>query len=400
MAPGSSLESAAAPLRDGQALTGEDQALVKKLVDSNFKGYAQARLRKLQPAVLNELVRLSSAPSESHPVPASTVDQKVAHVLAAKKQVHAKKGNAPASIPPTIAAAPEADVPAPPPRKVDVFRSGHGISIVAFNSLKLRLDHADLKDEWDAAVIEFAKHDVLVLSEVRAGDKHFKPRVLRLVEMLNGCSEREWAWQTSEPSKGEVHLLMAKRPVEIVKVLTLHAIDGVALDYAPLVAHISDTRFVGDLRRFCVTSVHAPPNSSTARRSQRDTQVAKLLATYPLQADLRLGLPFTDKAATETRQERAYTAHVLCGDFNASASELRELGSERHGWETVFGNLRTSSGGKAYDNFLVNRDTKDHLTLSSRIYDLSRFANFSRGEQGISDHAPIVLTLSEVPPRM
>ena len=115
---------------------------------------------------------------------------------------------------------------------------------------------------------------------------------------------------------------------------------------------------------------------------------------------LRLGLPFSNQAAKETRQKRPYTAHIVAGDFNASATELRNLGAEGYGWEMVFGNLRTSSGGKAYDNFLINRDAKDHLMLSSHIYDLTRFANFAKGEQGISDHAPIVLSLHEQPPRM
>jgi endonuclease/exonuclease/phosphatase family metal-dependent hydrolase len=127
--------------------------------------------------------------------------------------------------------------------------------------------------------------------------------------------------------------------------------------------------------------------------------LTKLVASYSFQAGLRLGLPFSNQAAKETRQKRPYTAHIVAGDFNASATELRDLGAERCGWEMVFGNLRTSSGGKAYDNFLINRDTKDHLMLSSHIYDLTRFANFAKGEQGISDHAPIVLSLHEQPPR-
>lgn len=386
--------------KEGDKLRQEDSDLVKKLVDENLKGYAEARLAKLKPRVLDELVKTWPLASDATTVSERTTEQKVTHLLAVKKQLQAaaKKRGSTKAVAPAVSTPISDDRPLPP-RKAAVFCEGHSISIVAFNSLKLRLDHPDLKEDWDCAVLEFAKHDVLVLSEVRAGDRHLRTRVYRLIEMLEDCTDNQWAWQMSDPSNGEVHLLIVKRPIDIVKVSTVHAIEGVRLDYAPLVAHIDDLRFAGKLRRFCVTSVHAPPNSGAVRRSQRDAQVSKLLASYPVQADLRLGLPFTNKAAAETRQEHAHVAHILCGDFNASAAELCELGSERHGWNTVFGNLGTSAGGRAYDNFLVNRDAKDHLMLSSHIYQLARFANFSKGEQGLSDHAPIVLTLSELPPR-
>ena len=389
-----------------ETLPDAEKAFVKKLIDDRIRGYAKVRLGKLDPRVLDELVRQCRTADGPSPPENSSVDDKVVYVLHAKKrlQATAKQARAPAAAP----SDPEPPPPEPPPsspparragRHPQVFRSAHEIHIVAFNSLKLRLDHPDLEDEWDAAVLEFAKYDVLMFSEVRAGDKQCKARVLRLIKMLQECTEDQWTWRMSEPSNSEVHLLVVKRPIDIVSIQTLHRVDGQGLDYAPLVAYIEDVRFVGKLRRFCLTSLHAPPSSGSVRRSQRDAQLGKLLATYPIEASLRFHLPFTDQAAKETGKKSAwpYVAHIIAGDFNASASELRELGAERNGFEIVFGNVRTSSGGKAYDNFLVNRECKDHLTLGANVLDLARYANFSRGQQGLSDHAPVALRLTEVP---
>lgn len=390
----------------------EERAQVQKLIETCMYGYAKVRLARLGTRVLEELVRQCRTPGEPPPEGGS-IDEKVAYVLRAKKHLQRLAKQTPQ--PP--AAAPAADVSEPQPaaasqspsrrserlaRQRPVFQDAHEINIIAFNSLKLRLDHEDLKDEWDAAVLEFAKYDVLMLSEVRAGDRHYKTRVLRLIEMLDDCTDDRWTWRMSEPSNGEVHLLVVKRPIDIVAVTTLHRIESQGLDYAPLVAWIDDLRFAGELRRFCLTSLHAPPNSGSARRSQRDAQLGKLISAYPIEASLRFNLPFTDQAAKEMGKKSAhpYVAHIIAGDFNASASELRELGAEKHGFEIVFGNVRTSSGGKAYDNFLVNRDCKNHLTLGADVLNLARFANFSRGQQGLSDHAPVALRLTEMPRAM
>ena len=47
------------------SLSQEERELVSKLVGTNFKGFAQVRLSKLAPAVLDELVRLCSAPKDA-----------------------------------------------------------------------------------------------------------------------------------------------------------------------------------------------------------------------------------------------------------------------------------------------------------------------------------------------
>ena len=390
-------------------LTADETHLVHKLFDSAFRGYAETRLGKLKPHVLDELVRMCrDAETAKLPDDAST-DAKVQVIMDTKQkllEVQRRAADAEVtvktSVPPDAKAAPAPAVaPAPQTKPTKpVFKPQHELHIIAFNCLKLRLDREELQEEWDAAVLEFAKYDVLMLSEVRASDKLFQSRIVRLAEMLHECTEAEWEWQISEPSgpgAKEVHLVLAKRPLNIANVATLGTIDGTKMDHAPFVVTLDDPRFVGELRRLNVVSVHLPPKSSRQRRAERDVQIQALVRAYAENATTRLNTPFSNLAAKETRKKHPYVAHIIGGDFNADARELRELQVERHGWEIVLGSVRTSSGGKSYDNWLLSRDSKDHLTVGADVLDLTQYANFSRGQQGISDHAPIALRIKEIP---
>jgi endonuclease/exonuclease/phosphatase family metal-dependent hydrolase len=394
-------------------LADADRELVKKLMSTHFHGYAEVRMAKLKPEVLDELVRVLAMEDARR---LTTTEQKVAFLLEVKKQVKKEdalrhKGEAelrcetPVPSEPAASPPPKMSVAPPTPdgkisRPRAVFKTAHEIHVVAFNCLKLRLDHAELKEEWDAAILEFARYDVLLLSEVRASDKFYETRTARLLQMLNEATDSKWEMRSSVPSgpgAKEVHLVLAKKPISILNVTTLETLDGVKMDHSPLVALLEDTRFVGELRRFNMVSVHFPPNSSKARRADRDVQIRKFLSTYPLEAAARLNSPFTNQAAKEQRKTAPYVAHIVGGDFNADAKELRELEADKHGWDVALGSVRTSVGGKSYDNFCINREAKDHLTIGTDVLDLSRYANFSAGQQGLSDHAPIALRLTEVP---
>jgi endonuclease/exonuclease/phosphatase family metal-dependent hydrolase len=377
------------------------------MLESNLKGYAEVRLAKMEPVVLNALAVGLGLPPDA----TSDAAVAVARILEAKRRL--VRDAAPAAAPPekAPAAAPPGKPPvAAPPGKPPVaarkplFRQAHELNVVCFNALKLRLDREELQEQWDAAVLEFSGYDLLLLSEVRASDKLFRDRAQCLLKMLNDQVEESgaqpWSMHVSEPSgpgAPEVHLALARAPLKVVGVSTLSAIDGLAMDHAPMVVSVEDARFVGELRRFNFVSVHMPPKSTKERRGQRDAQIAKLLKCYPSQSELRRHAPFTNQAARETRKKAPYVAHVIGGDWNADAKELKELGADTHGWEVLLGSVRTSSGGKSYDNWLINCDGKDHLTTGVHVLDLRQYANFSRGQQGISDHAPIALRLTEVP---
>jgi hypothetical protein len=292
---------------------------------------------------------------------------------------------------------------------------------VAFNSLKLRLDSQ--LESWQIAIDTFAKHDVILLSEVPGSAALYRARVLKMLELLNKDGA-DWSVESSHPSgpgvnrclepphhnpdtacshlrrcafwhasasstragNPEVHVIFAKKPVRICAVGTIAEICGVSMDHAPIVATLEDTRFLGEVRKLNIVGVHAPPQGDSKRRSSRDEQISVLLRDYPRLSQLRLQQPFTSKAARELRKRHNHVAHVICGDFNADALELRELGADTNGWDIQLGSVRTSSGGRSYDNFLVNRDAKDHFTLGARVLDLAEPANFAKGVQGISDH--------------
>ena len=392
----------------------EQQALVASLVETNFKNYAEHRLGKLDPAVLSELARLCARPGEA--VPTETEAQVVA-VLAAKKAAAglaraAEKAkaeelakmppvaeDAPAPSPSPSPPPPASPSPPPPSPPKALFQMQHSLSMVSWNALKLRIEKEELADAWDELADELAKHDVIHLSEVRAAPQ-YRFRIDAFLSMLNARGG-EWSCTFSQPSGPgveEMHVLFVKTPIKVLAWSTLHAVGGVALCHAPLVATLEDCRLQGQLRKMNVICVHMPPSDSR-RRPARDAQIRTLLTQYPIQASLRLQRPYTTKGARDEGRLNNCTAHIVCGDFNASALELRELGADAHGWNLMLGSVRTASGGASYDNFLIGRDALDHVTAGARVLALSTHANFAKGEDGVSDHSPIVLTLTEVPRR-
>ena len=141
--------------------------------------------------------------------------------------------------------------------------------------------------------------------------------------------------------------------------------------------------------RVVVTSVHFPPIS---KATQRNTQLKSLLQWYPKSSDMRLKTAFDG----EVRDDK-FVAHVVAGDFNADAAALQEAGGKD--WFVALGRGRgrgfaTSSGGRAFANFLVSAPTEDVYLVAARILELERHANSARGIGGISDHSPIGLTLT------
>lgn len=401
----------------GNMLDEEQKVLVAELVKTNFKNYAEHKLGRLEPAVLSELARLCTRPNEAPP---ASPNEQVITVLAAKKAIAglaraAEKARAreeatlqpvseDASAPAPAPAPPASPAPSPPPPSPPkaLFQMQHSLSLVSWNSLKLRIEKEELADAFEQLADEFAKHDVIHLSEVRAAPR-YRHRIDTLLSMLNARSgDGAWSYVISEPSgpgAEEVHVLYVKAPVKVVASGTLHAIGGVQMDHAPLVATIEDRRFGGELRKLNFVGVHMPPGGDSNRRSARDEQARALLKYYALQTSLRLHQPFTTRGARDAGRKNNCVAHLVCGDFNASALELRELGADTHGWSLALGSVRTSSGGANYDNFAVNRDAADHLTVGARVLALAAHANFARGIDGVSDHSPIVLTLTEVPRR-
>lgn len=193
-----------------------------------------------------------------------------------------------------------------------VFKRKQRISFVAFNSLKLRLDDRDLHSGFEELVKRFAEADVILVSEVSAGSQRSFQRINKLRSMLEECGDK-WTSAVSAPSgpgNPEVHVVLVKAPIQILRSVTTSCANDVSLDYAPISVVIQDDR-MGAFGKFVVTSVHFPPAS---RAKQRDSQISSFLQCYKSESAVRCDTPFTVQGARDARI--GFPTHVIGGDFN------------------------------------------------------------------------------------
>ena len=91
--------------------------------------------------------------------------------------------------------------------------------------------------------------------------------------------------------------------------------------------------------------------------------------------------------------------YVLGGDWNVFPGEAACRAAD-FGWHVVLPRVETTAGGCAFDNFLVNCDAcggvQPCFVLQSKVLKLTVPKNLHGGQQGLSDHDPIVLKLVEV----
>ena len=232
-----------------------------------------------------------------------------------------------------------------------------------------------------------------MLQEIPAGKDLFHRRTSFALEALNThTTSGRWAMLASEPSGAsaadkctECHVLLYQtRTVEVVRATTLHLVSNLRMCHAPLVVHL---RSGG--HDVVVASVHMPPDT-TKRRADKKAQLQLLLRQYAADSSLRFDLPFTKKGAKDAK--RAFVTHVLVGDWNSEPAELKTAGAA---FEALLrGAVPTTTGGKSYDNVLLNRDALEHWSTSLEILELTKTANFARGVDGVSDHAVVRATLS------
>ena len=397
-------------------------ALAAELLNSNLKNYAGVRLRALPPTVRGLLldamcdgVRPPSLEGEVEALLAAKA--KIATVRAAECAHHAARRHAPPPPPPTSPTSPTSPMspmspmspvssrvpaapltPATPAPTQPVLAPARKIRILTFNALKLRVDAPALAREWAELAAVFNAHDIVVLQEVSARLALFQPRFLDGLLAKLRRLDATWRYVRSEPSGGsprdgslEVHIVLYKPPVELksgVPPTTLATVAGVAMAHAPLVVTLHAHGL-----EFNVVSVHLPP-ASTARRPERDRQLRALLKHYPLEAALRNQRIFR-------RDGRRFVLHLLAGDFNASPGELRRLAEEaapRTWTRALLGDKGAATAAKrGYDNFLAHFDDAFYAswTPSVEVLRLARHANFARGEDGVSDHSPVALTLTQ-----
>lgn len=465
-------EAASTPAADGSddSVTFEQQTLVGKILGEQFKQYGPARLDKLDDHVLARLVQLCLPNGKTFDPEAMNRTAQVDYLLEYKKsykkaaEAHAK-ANQPSPAPPLRPPSkqtvqenldfffgpeqqPETPTPPPPPPSPDrtstprsravrntltavvnfdsetpgpstvantvtaptgVFKESKGISVLAFNALKLMIEKEGMEDAWTQAIAEFVTHDVVVLTEVRASQKLFKARAEEMLHRLRNLDpEGEWQMRASEPSGSserdrspEVHTVYFKYPLDVEKHFTLHTINEVPMSHAPFVIVLTTGDLLNSIDRVCVTCVHLPPNGDKEKEKKRDQQGRMLFENYASIVRSELRIPFGTRDAKEVKKKPV--PHIICGDFNADSNHIEQvMGASPDMWRIGLGSgSLTSSGGKAYDNFVVSKQsTYDTMTLGYGVLSLEQFANSYRSIPGLSDHAPIVMRMTEVPQRV
>ena len=313
------------------------------------------------------------------------------------------------------------------------------LSIISFNIQKLRNNVDGTAVMWQQLMAEMAEHDVVVLTEVPASDAAYKERVLWFLSVLNRLAkapedEPAWDMRISEPSNAvsiveakpeaersprtggnkEIHALFAKKPVKIDAFWTWKEVSHLdatrALDWAPLTVQL-DVAHVRSVPEdvLLLTMVHLPPSG---RARQRDAQLSAMLRGYAARARSVYGFAMTTKGAKDAGPSAKRAVHVMCGDFNTFPGATEgddENGAELYGLKAggwappVFGTLAaTSSGGKAYDNILVDAESwniienaayEGRCELERTVHPLA-FPN-KPGQKGISDHMPVSLTVRD-----
>jgi hypothetical protein len=356
---------------------------VDAMFAANLKGYGPARLSKLEEPDLLRLLKLY----EIDPIP-ELLAERVAALLTARR------APSPLSAPATEPAPPADDDAEEGPTGLATFApQRHTLRVLSMNTLKLRVGKAGLQEQWLSLVGVIAALDVALLSEVPAGEANERTKALVGLVQSQTKGDATWDFVLSEPcgpGNPEVHAILFKSPLKLLGSTTLFAAGGVKLDHAPLVAKFEDPRFTTN-KTVVLTSVHFPPSG---RKMERDMQIASLLKTYPREAALRLDAPFDPKGAKDARTPCGL--HVIGGDWNVYPSTMVDL--EANGWALplVGSQVATSAGRKSYDHWLPSSFTASSFNLSWDVLELLKPQNSAKGELGLSDHHPILLSIKEV----
>lgn len=278
-----------------------------------------------------------------------------------------------------------------------VFKERHEFRVVSFNSLKLRTGKVGLEEQWLMLIATLATFDVVVVQEVpaEASIKDVeKTRAYLLKKAFEHHSGDEWSIVLSEPcgpGNLEVHVALVRKPIEIVSSCTNRTACSVPLDHAPLTFKIKDSRFKADGdKTWVITSVHFPPKS---RSRDRDVQIKAFLREYESQSAFRLDTPLTEKGAKDAKTSTVH--HIVCGDFNDFVGTGYELERYSFAPPLLGEHVSTSSGGQAYDNFLLSKFAANKFSIGADVLELQMAARFSKGEDGLSDHHPIALCIKD-----
>ena len=449
-APDAAAPDAAAP----DAAAAMEETRLAALVESNLRGVGDARLRAHSDADLRRILERMVADAQAAAAVPDDTDALVEAILAQKRRVGEKtkkkeeKKTTTKAEPPSEGAASarwhslarglhrqcaavqfvhlqEAELPVAVHAPVQ-------LKICSFNALKMRLtdpgkfldgsarptdkngllaDGLLLLQHWQALASIMAGFDVIVLQEIPGNEKLREERIMVFLTMLSkGTAEgREWTYVNSIPSckaggNKECHVAFVKSPLVIEKVHTWQsagAAPSVLLDYAPLQILVSNPERPNF--KLCLTSVHLPPAKPAERARQRDTQLNAILKGYWEEVRANWNLAHTRKGAKDAGKAKEEVVHVIAGDYNvfpgivdvdAEKTEIERFSLTKRDFVcTIPETAATSSGGKSYDNLLIDSTSHKKYLPHGAVLKLVRQQNSAQSMIGLSDHNPVTLAI-------
>ena len=150
---------------------------------------------------------------------------------------------------------------------------------------------------------------------------------------------------------------------------------------------------------------HLPPAKPPERARQRDSQLNAILKSYWAHVRAEWNLAHTRKGAKDAGKAKALeeVVHVIAGDFNvfpgivdvdAEGTEIERFNLTRNDFvATIPESAATSSGGKNYDNLLVDAAAYKRHLPNGGVMRLVKQQNSAVGQLGLSDHNPVSLTI-------
>lgn len=260
------------------------------------------------------------------------------------------------------------------------FRSD--LSTMSHQGKKLTADMGDKLWEYTEQAIrqlqKEAQADIFVLQELpRNQDRQAR------IELFMSCLDDRDKYQFSDDADSE-HLFVWNTQ----RVRTKPHMDKTQYLVTDKGAHplvkdgvkrtVCTMQFFVDGLRLIVSSLHLKSGGG----KETVDNLRELVRQYPERASARYGF------------HQPNTLHVLAGDFNLNPHEHRKLWE--HDWVAT-GNefTQTSAGGKGYDFFMVYQKStaKGKVGFYQREFVQTAIKNPSKGQLGISDHDPIVLSI-------
>ena len=285
------------------------------------------------------------------------------------------------------------------------FTAPHRLVVCAWNTLKLRIaTEPKCSLQFQNCVRRLGigvGADVILLSEIpkEAG----AGRVGKLQAELQRVTGDEWVVHWSELSgvgpqenqpEHHVALVRQRAGLQVVHSMTHKTYRDSSLverrlDHAPFTVFVRDDRFANAAcREFALTSVHFPPQS---RKKDLVVQVKGFMASHAQRADWPDKVKST-RPVTFNGLHNHFATCVVGGDFNCNPA--KEPGLLPSSWQVQFeNNTATSSGRKAYDNFVVNRGAVHAWMDISKT--LCGFPLSRSGKSGLSDHDAVVVGFTE-----